>query len=512
MNATLVDSHSTREAPLVSPDADLLLKVDGLSKSFPGVKALEDVSFDLKTGEVHCLIGENGAGKSTLVKTLAGVQSADTGTIAIDGQIVHFDGPTDAIDAGIACIFQELSVVPGLTVAENIHLGDEPGRWGLFATKEAETSAQRLLDEIGFSTLKVSRLCGDLSPAQKQAVMIAKALRQNARIIIMDEPTSPLEESEVRQLFEIIEKLKNAGKGIIYVSHKMREIDELGDRVTVFKDGRLVATVPRGEATADDLVRMMVGRTLSALFPERIAAPGDVVLECKGLTGGVICDVTLEVRQGEILGIAGLVGSGRTELLQSLFGADHVSSGEVLVDGKTIKANSIFSAIDAGIAMVPEERRASGIISILAVEENMSIVWDQYQNQRSNDLSRSDALQEMVDLLAIKTPSLAQPISALSGGNQQKVVLSKWLLMSTRILLLDEPTRGVDVGAKREIYEIINDLATKGLAVILVSSELPELLGLTDRMLVMNGGCVVGELPGSASEEDVIAMSLLHAT
>lgn len=488
-----------------------LLFVEGLSKTFPGVQALSEVNFSIRAGEVHCLIGENGAGKSTLVKILAGVQAPDHGKITIGNADVAFETPLDAQKAGIACIFQELTVVDGLSIAENIALGDEPSRFGFFDQSRATKLARKLLDEIGFPDLIETRLCKGLSSAEKQAVMIAKALRQNASIIIMDEPTSPLEESEVRRLFDVIALLKKAGKGIVYVSHKMREIDELGDRITVFKDGFLVATLDRGEVDSDELIRLMVGRELADMFPEKSQNSKEVMLKVSNMSGPRVKNINFEVRQGEVLGIAGLVGSGRTELLRSLFGADPVWNGTIVLDGEDVHTNSVMASINAGMALVPEERRSQGIIPILTVSDNTGIVWDQFPRRRSEEVSRYDAISNVLELLSVKTPSLSQKIQKLSGGNQQKVVLSKWLLADTKVMLLDEPTRGIDVGAKREIYQIINNFAKDGLAVVLVSSELPELLGLADRIVVMRAGTIVGELPGTASEEDVIALSMLHS-
>lgn len=488
-----------------------LLSVKDLSKTFPGVKALSNVDFDVRAGEVHCLIGENGAGKSTLVKILAGVQAPESGYIKVDDVEITFETPLEAQKAGISCIFQELSVVNGLTIAENIVLGDEPSRHGFFDQTRARKLARDILDEIGFPDLLETRLCMDLSSAEKQAVMIAKALRQNSKIIIMDEPTSPLEEAEVRKLFEVIAHLKRANKGIIYVSHKMREIDELGDRVTVFKDGFKVATLDRGKANSKELVRLMVGRDLADMFPKKTPNSGEVALSVSNLSGQKIHDINFDVRRGEILGIAGLVGSGRTELLRSLFGADPVLTGSISLDGTSVPCNSTSASINAGMALVPEERRSQGIIPVLTVSENASIVWDQFPKRRAREITRKEAVNDVIKVLDVRTPSLSQKIQKLSGGNQQKVVLGKWLLADTKVMLLDEPTRGIDVGAKREIYQIISDFAMNGLAVVLVSSELPELLGLADRIMVMNGGTIVGELPGTATEEEVVARSMLHS-
>jgi ABC-type sugar transport system ATPase subunit len=496
---------------LMTQNSAPLLEVQGLGKSYPGVQALSDVDLNVRAGEVHCLIGENGAGKSTMVKIITGVVRPDAGTILIDGRPAEFATPTDSQKAGVACIFQELNVVGGLTIAENIVLGDEPRRAGLFDGQAARKMARRLLDEIGFPRLDEARLCRGLSPAEKQAVMIARALRQNARMIIMDEPTSPLEEAEVRNLFDVIGRLKAAGKGIIYVSHKMREIEELADRVTVFKDGTRVATLSRGEADSAELVRLMVGRPMSDMFPERPHAIGDVVLQARGLTGPRLSAINLTLHRGEVLGIAGLVGAGRTELLRALFGAENLTAGEIRVSDRVVALNSIAASIGVGMALVPEERRSQGIVPVLTVGDNIGLVWDQFPGRRSSAGPRQSAIAQVIASLRVRTPTAAQRIDKLSGGNQQKAVFGKWLLTRTEILLLDEPTRGIDVGAKREIYQIIADLTAKGLAVILVSSELPELLGLADRILVMNSGAVVGELPGDATEEQVIALSMLHA-
>ena len=488
-----------------------LLSASGVSKSFPGVKALARVDFTLNRGEVHCLIGENGAGKSTLVKILAGVQEPDEGEIRIDGSRVSLSSPLAAQRAGISCIFQELNVVGGLSIAENIVLGNEPRRRGFFDKRAARAEARKLLEEIGFGDLSETQLCSRISTAHKQAVMVAKALRQNARIIIMDEPTSPLEDAEVRKLYDVIARLKAAGKGIVYVSHKMREIEFLGDRVTVFKDGERVTTVARGEASTNDLVRSMVGRNIEDMFPEKRHAFGEVKLEARNLESPALHDVSFNVRSGEVLGIAGLVGAGRTELLRTLFGADPVVSGKIVVGEKALPRHSTSAAIRAGLALVPEERRAQGIVPVLSVLENSALVWDEFPDRRSSSEAKRTAIGAAIEKLSVKTPSLDQRIDKLSGGNQQKVVLSKWLLAQTRVMLLDEPTRGIDVGAKREIYRIVSELAEAGMAVVMVSSELPELLGLADRIIVMNAGSIVGELPGNTTEEEIVSLSMMHA-
>ena len=507
---SLMSSMDLAEPAPKTGAGQALLQAFGLSKQFPGVRALAGVDFELMRGEVHCLIGENGAGKSTFVKILAGAIQPDSGEIFVRGAEVAMNGPRDAKELGLAFIFQELSVVDGLTVAENIVLGSEPGARGRFDAKSATATARNILLGIGFDTLDPDMRVGRLSTAEKQAVMIAKALCANADVIVMDEPTSPLEEQEVRRLFQVIATLKAQGKAIIYVSHKMREIEEIGDRVTVFKDGAKVATLTRAEASPRELIRLMVGRDLGDIFPAKDRKPGPEVLSVRGLSGERIHDVDLVVRAGEIVGVAGLVGAGRTELLRSIFGADEVSDGAVAVDGKPVPANSVRAAIEAGIGLVPEERRGQGIVGILSVFDNVLLPWQEFPASRRENGAPETVARHAVESMNVKTPTLQQRISLLSGGNQQKVVVGKWLTMKTRVLLLDEPTRGIDIGAKREIYRLIHDLAKAGLAILLVSSELPEVLGLCDRIIVLNNGQVVGELPGDASEAEVIELSMLH--
>jgi ABC-type sugar transport system ATPase subunit len=505
-----MSSMDLAEPALLAGTGQPVLQAFGLSKQFPGVRALAGVDFDLMRGEVHCLIGENGAGKSTFVKILAGAIQPDSGEILVRGVKAEMNGPRDAKELGLAFIFQELSVVDGLTVAENIVLGSEPGARGRFDAQSATATARKILLGIGFDTLDPDIKVGRLSTAEKQAVMIAKALCANADVIVMDEPTSPLEEQEVRRLFQVIATLKQQGKAIIYVSHKMREIEEIGDRVTVFKDGAKVATLNRAEATPRELIRLMVGRDLGDIFPAKDRQPGREVLKVRGLSGARIRDIDLSVRAGEIVGVAGLVGAGRTELLRSIFGADEVSHGDVSVDGKPVPANSVRGAIRSGIGLVPEERRGQGIVGVLSVFDNVLLPWQEFPASRRDNGEPETVARQAVESMNVKTPSIRQRISLLSGGNQQKVVVGKWLTMKTRVLLLDEPTRGIDIGAKREIYKLIHDLAKSGLAILLVSSELPEVLGLCDRILVLNNGYAVGELPGTASEEDVIELSMLH--
>lgn len=487
-----------------------LLTVEGLSKQFPGVRALTNVDFDLRAGEVHCLIGENGAGKSTFVKIIAGAQRADSGIITVRGVAANVNSPRAAKELGLAFIFQELSVVDGLTVAENIVLGSEPGGRGVFDAKSAQQRSRELLVGIGFDALDPAAKVGHLSTSEKQAVMIAKALYSNAEVIVMDEPTSPLEEQEVRKLFQVIAALKRQGKGIVYVSHKMREIEEIADRVTVFKDGAKVATLDRAAATPRELIKLMVGRDLGDIFPIKDRTPGKQMLVVESLSGARIHGVSFSVHAGEIVGVAGLVGAGRTELMRSIFGADPVKKGTIKVDGIPLRPNSIRGAIRAGIGLVPEERRAQGIVGVMSVLDNVLLPWNEFPAHRRANGTPQAVAGEAIASMNVRTPSLGQRISLLSGGNQQKVVVGKWLTMNTKVLLLDEPTRGVDIGAKREIYKLIYDLANSGLAIVVVSSELPEIIGLSDRIIILNQGRLMGELPGDATEVEVMELSMLH--
>lgn len=491
------------------PEGTPLVSLRGISKRFPGVIALDTVDFDVYAGEVHGVIGENGAGKSTFVKILAGVERPDEGTITIKGQQVSIANPFHAQQLGLSFIFQELNVVDGLSVAENISLGQEPHNGPFFDSKSAIADAERLLDEIGFGDVSPKAMVGSLSVAQKQGLMIARALNLEADVIVMDEPTSSLDVDEVRDLFAVMRKLRDEGKAIIFISHKMAEIEAITDRVTVLKDGVHVATSYTDETNSQELVHMMVGRKVNHMFPAKNRAVGDVVLTAQNLRNSKLRGVSLEVRQGEILALSGLIGAGRSELLRALFGADRLTDGTITLEGKEIVVRSPRDAILQGICLVPEDRRSEGIVPRQSVEANLLMAWSQFTNARRLNGSAKETADTLVDSLRIKTPSLEQLIAYLSGGNQQKVVVGKWLAMKTKVLLLDEPTRGIDVGAKVEMYNLIDQLARDGLAIIFVSSELPEVLGMADRILVMREGRIAGELAGSATEEDVMTLSLL---
>lgn len=490
----------------------LVLRMAHISKSFPGVQALRDVHLEVRRGEIHALMGENGAGKSTLMKILAGIYHPDSGTIEIDGQPVMIDTPHQARALGISIIHQELNLAPNLSVAENISMGREPhGIGGWLDVRTMERDARGALDRVG-ATFSPATIVSRLSIGQQQLVEIAKALLEQARILVMDEPTASLSERETQILFEIIRTLRDQGIAVIYISHRMSEVYELADRVTVLRDGQYVGTLEGSDINADELIRRMVGRSLSDLYVHDVVAPGDVMLEVRNLADGHgIGPANLALRSGEIVGLAGLIGAGRTELARLLFGADRAQSGEVLVNGKAVRIKRPLDAIQAGIGLVPESRKEQGLFLQMAVQENIamnampSLAIAGLINMRR--LRRT--AQKQVDDLSIRLASLDQWVTNLSGGNQQKVVLARWLTLHPKVLLLDEPTRGVDVGAKAEIYRIMSRLAQAGVAILMISSELPEILGMSDRILVMREGQIVAELPGRSTTQEEI---MFHAT
>ncbi|MFN3650170.1 MAG: sugar ABC transporter ATP-binding protein [Armatimonadota bacterium] len=489
-----------------------LLQMLGISKRYPGVVALDDVSFEVRSGEVHALMGENGAGKSTLMKTLAGAERADTGEIRLDGKPVQIQSPHDAMDLGINIIYQEFNLVPHLSVAENIYLGREPGAAvpGFINFKKLFADAQAVMDSLGVHVdvrAEVSRL----SVAQQQMVEIAKATSRNSRIIAMDEPSATLTDHELKNLFELIRRLRSQGVGIIYISHRMEEITEICDRVTVLRDGRFVSTRDIAETDRDEIIRMMVGRELKESIPKRPAEVGEPVLEVRNLTRkGVFEDISFTVRRGEIVGIGGLVGAGRTEVARAIFGADPVDSGEILVFGKPYRPKSPRDAIASGIGLVPEDRKSLGLVLNMAVRENTTLANLDLLTMLGfvNRKREREVAEEYRKDLRIRTPTIEQEAKNLSGGNQQKVVLAKWLFTESQLLIFDEPTRGIDVGSKVEIYELMNELAAKGAAMIMISSELPELLGMSDRVLVMHEGRLAGELSREeATQEKVMQLA-----
>ncbi len=504
----MTDTSSTLGVPPAAPEP--VISITGVSKRFPGVQALDDVSVDIGVGEIHCWIGENGAGKSTLIKVLAGIFSADSGTVTMEGRPVAIRTPNDALRLGMAFILQELTVVESLSVAENITLGHEARRGPLFDAPAARERAAKLMESIGFGHVDAAARVGSLSKAEQQGVMIARALSLDARVIFMDEATAALDEAEVRRLFDVIHRLTATGHSVVFVSHRLEEVLELADHVTVFKDGRVAASVRNHDLTAGDLIHWMVGREIGQAFPPKTRTPGDVVLEARAISTASIEDVSLHARRGEVVGLGGLVGSGRSEVLRALYGLDALQKGEILIGGRQVAASSIRRAMRSRIALVPEDRRSQGIIPKRPVEENITISWTQQGQGRGwRSVSRRLALR-LIEELGIRTRGPRQSVATLSGGNQQKVLVGRCLALEPGLLLLDEPTRGVDVGAKSEIYQLIDGLARRGMAVILVTSELPELLGLADRILVMREGRLVGELPGDAREEEVIAVAMGH--
>ncbi|MFF7994288.1 sugar ABC transporter ATP-binding protein [Kitasatospora xanthocidica] len=475
-----------------------MLKMTGIGKSFPGARVLTGVDLDVAAGEVHALIGENGAGKSTLMKILVGVHTPDEGTIELDGRPMAFKHPLDAQRAGVAIIYQELTLLPERTVAENVFLGREPVRRGLVDRAAMERTTARLLEELGEDSLGPRDLVRRLPVAQQQVVEIVKALSVDARIVVMDEPTAALAEHEVELLYRLVRGLSRRGIAVLYISHRLREIFELADRVTVLKDGAKVTTLPTSALTTAELVRLMVGRELTDYYPPRATRPaGDVLLSVRGGGNDKLDDIDLELRAGEIVGLAGLQGAGRTELAKALFGAEPFTRGEMTPS----RPGSVREGIAAGIGLVTEDRKSEGLVLHQSVRDNALLV---ARTGRSGD--RAPVL-DVLRRVRLAPPSPEQEVRYLSGGNQQKVVLAKWLTVAPKVLLLDEPTRGVDVGAKAAIHELVRELAEDGMAVLMISSELPELIGMSDRVVVLREGRIAGHLPAGSSEEAVMHLA-----
>ena len=488
-------------------DVTPLLEARALEKSFPGVRALKGVDLAVHSGEVLAVIGENGAGKSTLMKILVGVQAADAGEVRLGGKPVTLGGVQDALANGIALIHQELNLADNLDIAANIFLGREPGRFGLLDTARMHREARQFLAAVGFDA-DPGLLVSALPIGQQQLVEIAKALSTNARVLIMDEPTSSLSAREAENLFKVIQDLRTRGVSIVYISHRLGEVKAIADRVTVLRDGENAGALAREEITHAAMVQLMVGRDLSQFYAHEPHTPGDVALEVTGLRTPAHPrhEVAFRVRAGEIVGMAGLVGAGRTELLLTLFGVTPACGGAVRVGGRDVTPRTPLEAIQAGLALVPEDRKQQGLFLEMAVRENISLVSLRCE-QRAGflNLAREASLaREMISALRIKTPGDRQPAQFLSGGNQQKVVLAKWLAVRPRVLLLDEPTRGIDVGAKQEIYKLMEDLARQGVAVLFVSSEMEEVLGMSDRVLVMHEGRLAGELAREGATEEAV--------
>jgi ABC-type sugar transport system ATPase subunit len=496
----------------------MFIQFENITKTFAGVTALDGVSLSISRGECHALMGENGAGKSTLGKVLAGIYRPDGGTIRIDGQEVSFRSPADAGRAGVGMVHQELAFCPDLSVAENLCMGVYPRRFGLFLNRsEMRRRAEELLGHIGVN-LDVRLPMRALSTAQEQLVQIASAVGTGARILIFDEPTSSLSEPEAQRLFELIEDLKKRGVTMIYVSHRMPEVFRLCDRLSVLRDGKYVGTLDKATATQDDVVRMMIGRSIEQYFPQHLhAKPGETIMQVRNLSSlGQFHDVSFDLRAGEILGFAGLVGSGRSEVAKAIFGLDKNATGQVTLHGKSLPLRNVRAAMRRGLGLVPEDRKRQGLVLMMSGRTNLSLaLLDRLRKLLMLDRSREkDLTYQYFDALRVKTPSIRTPVAALSGGNQQKIALAKWLARDCKVLIVDEPTRGVDIGAKAAIHEIIDELARRGIAIILISSELPEVINLSSRVLVMRHGTLVAEYPREqATQENLMrAMAGVEAT
>ena len=488
-----------------------ILELKEIDKQFPGVHALDHVSFNVTAGSVHGIIGENGAGKSTLMKILIGIQPPTSGTVIFNGEEVHFKTPAEALNRGIAMVHQELMPIRELTVAQSIFIGKEPiGPLGHIDDRKMVEETQKLFDRLKI-TINPRVKIGSLSTANIQMVEIAKAISYDAKLIIMDEPSSSLTENEVEKMFDMMNMLKAQGVTILYISHKMNEITKITDELTVMRDGHYICSMVTAEHTLDEMISAMVGRDIANMFPKLEAEIGAPLMEVKGLTRkGVFKDISFTLHKGEILGFAGLVGAGRSEVMRAIFGLDPLDAGEVFIDGKKVDIKTPSDAIAQGMILLTEERKKDGLFLVHSVSDNMTIAnIDAYKAGPSlNKKKMRDDVAEQIDLLSIKTPSQTQIINNLSGGNQQKVLLSKWLLTNPRILIVDEPTRGIDVGAKAEIHLLLSKLAQQGCGIIMISSELPEVLGMSDRIVVMHEGDKTGEvLRAEANEENVMHLA-----
>ena len=485
-----------------------ILRMEGISKAFPGVQALDNVTFEVAAGEIHALVGENGAGKSTLMKVLTGALGKDEGQITLRGETVQIESPSDSQNLGISMIHQELSLIPYLTVGQNIYLGREPRARlpGFIDWKSLYSEAQEILDRLNLDVDARTEVMG-LSIAQQQMVEVAKALSLNADLIAMDEPTSALTGRETEVLFEVMRSLRDQGVGLIFISHRLEEVFQIADRITVLRDGQHIGTEPIDALDEDRVVQMMVGRELGELYPKEPAELDEVVLEAANLEDGrELKGVDLKLHRGEILGVAGLVGAGRTALAETLFGIHPATKGEIRVNGKPVKIKSPAEAIRAGMGFVPEDRKQQGLFLNMAVRDNIVMsAMDKITRWGVINFRRADRISnEFVEKLDIRTPSLRQRIRNLSGGNQQKVIIARWLTLNPRVLILDEPTRGIDVGAKAEIHNLMNQLAQEGVGILMISSELPEIMGISDRILVMREGRVTGEFSRDEATQDDI--------
>lgn len=487
----------------------VLLEMKNISKSFPGTKALDKVQLEVRGGEVHALLGENGAGKSTLIKVLGGIYTKDEGEILIEGKKVEIKDINSARQNGISIIHQELMLIPHMSVAENIYLGQElDGKFGSVRLSRQLREAQAILDRFGLD-IKANQQLGELNIAEQQMIEIVRSISFGARIIVMDEPTSSLSNKEVEVMFDTVRKLKAQGMGIIYISHRMSELDEISDRITIMRDGQYVDTVVTKDSTREKLVSLMVGRELSSYYTKTDTATDEVILEVKGLSDGMrVKDCSFDLRKGEILGFSGLVGAGRSEAMNCIFGLQKPAAGTIKLDGKEIKIADPIEAIDLGIGMVPEDRKQLGLFLEQSVRFNMTIdvLSDFIKGVALKRGHEKELAQTYIDKMSVKVSTMEQSVSGLSGGNQQKVLIARWLLCTKRILILDEPTRGVDVKTKAEIYELINGLAAEGMSIIMISSELPELINMSDRVVVMCHGTTTGVLRREELDQEKIMM------
>ena len=500
--------------------AEYFLELKGVSKSFPGVKALDNVSLSIRPGTVHALMGENGAGKSTLMKCLFGIYKMDAGEIFINGEKVNIDNPDEAMKMGIAMVHQELQPVLPRSVAENMYLGRFPtknfGPLKVIDHKKMNEDTEHWLKEVGMD-FNPKALLSELSIGQMQSIEIAKAVSHEAKVIIFDEPTSSLSEKEVEVLFRIMNDLRDKGVAMIYISHKMDEIKKISDDITIMRDGTYVGTWPAAEMSTDDIIAKMVGRELTNIYPERHDTPGEVVLECKNISSihdHSFQDCSFKIRRGEIVGFGGLVGAQRTELMEAIFGMRHIKSGEIFVNGNKVVTGTPRKAMNAGIGLITEDRRGNGILGCLSIKDNTGVsVYNKYLNAGFvlDHGKINSIVDDSIKKLSIKTPGMSEAISNLSGGNQQKVIIARWLANNPDILIMDEPTRGIDVGAKHEIYEIMVELAQQGKAIIMISSEMAELLGMSDRIYVMCNGHIRGEItsPEEMTQEKVMSYATM---
>ena len=486
-----------------------ILELKHISKQYTGVKALDDVSISFRRGEVHALMGENGAGKSTLIKTLSGAIRPDTGEIHFEGTTYSHMEPHQAMELGIHVIYQEFNMMPELSVAENIFMGQQLGGGILFNKSITEERAQKILDGMHVK-ISAKETVKNLSVANMQLVEIAKALTRDVKILVMDEPTAPLTDAEVETLFEIVQMLKSKGVTIIYISHRIAEVFQISDRVSVLRDGKFIKTVMTNEVDRDELIRLMVGREVSDTYPKRDFAPGEVVLELRDVCGNGVENVSFAVRSGEIFGLSGLVGAGRTETMRMIFGADPIDSGEVLLNGQPVHPKHPAEAVKLGIGLIPEDRKQQGLLLDLPIFTNISMATmrDISHFTVVNSRAEKENVNRLVEAVTIKTPSIAQLVRNLSGGNQQKVVLAKWLAANCKVLIFDEPTRGIDVGARHEIYKLMNELCRQGIAIVMISSDMEEILGMSDRIMVLCEGHQAGILEREAfSQETILSLA-----